>query len=81
MARSKRANTTTKKHRVTCRMQVLELTKAGSAMSLNIYSDGQKLGKITIGQGSLTWQGARRQYHYTFSWTDFARLMDEYYDR
>jgi hypothetical protein len=69
-----------KKHRVTCRMQVLELTRAGSAMELKVYGDGELLGKIIIGQGSLTWQGAKRQYCVALNWSQFAELMDRQYD-
>jgi hypothetical protein len=66
-----------KKHSVRAHMQVLEFTRAGSAMDFEIFASGEKLGTITIGRGSLTWRGKSRKSVKTFSWTDFARLMDE----
>jgi hypothetical protein len=66
-----------KKHTVRAHMQVLEFTRAGSAMDIEIFASGEKLGTITIGRGSLTWRGKSRKSVKTFSWSDFARLMDE----
>jgi hypothetical protein len=66
-----------KKHRVKCSMQVLELTKAGSSMEFEVFADGEKIGRIVMGQGSVTWYGARRQKGWQFSWTEFAKIMDE----
>ena len=66
-----------KKHTVRAHMQVLEFTRAGSAMDFEIFADREKLGTITIGRGSLTWRGKKRKHFRTFSWTDFAKLMDE----
>ena len=73
-ARKKR---TIKKHTVRAHMQVLEFTRAGSAMDFEIFADREKLGTITIGRGSLTWRGKSRKSVKTFTWSDFARLMDE----
>jgi hypothetical protein len=73
-ARKKR---TVKKHTVRAHMQVLEFTRAGSAMNFEIFADREKLGTITIGRGSITWRGKSRKHVKTFSWTDFAKLMDE----
>ena len=66
-----------KKHSVRCTMQVLELTKAGSSIEFEVFADGEKLGTITVGQGSFSWWGARRQTPGQFSWTDFAKFMNE----
>jgi len=67
-----------KKHTVSARMQVLELTKAGSSMELDIFANKEKLGTIIIGRGSLTWFGKNRRKFKTFSWTKFAEIMDEH---
>jgi hypothetical protein len=73
--RKKRA---VKKHTVSAHMQVLELTKAGSSMDLDIFANREKLGTIIIGRGSLTWRGKNRKSSKTFSWTEFAKIMDEH---
>ncbi|MDQ3906928.1 MAG: hypothetical protein M3268_01150 [Acidobacteriota bacterium] len=73
-ARKKR---TTRKHTVRAHMQVLEFTRAGSSMDFEIFASGEKLGTIVIGRGSLTWRGKSRKSVKTFSWTEFAKLMDE----
>lgn len=66
-----------KKHSVWANLQVVELAKAGSAVDFEIYSDNEKLGSITIGRGSFTWYGKGRQTGKSFSWTRFAKEMDE----
>lgn len=71
-------HTRRKKHHVKCNMQVLELTRAGSLISFEIYSDEEKIGAIIVGRGSITWVGRGRHKRKTISWTRFATLMDEY---
>ena len=77
MGKNSRLKAPRNKHRVKCSMQVLELTKAGSSMEFEVFADGEKLGTITIGRGSFSWCGARRQKTWQFAWTEFAKLMDE----
>lgn len=74
MARKKR---TRKVHHVTGTLNVVEFTKAGSALTLQVYDRDQMLGEITIGRGSFTWRGAKRHSssEYSWSWTRFADLM------
>ena len=43
-----------RKHSVRCTVTVPELTKAGSSVSFEVYADGEKIGTIIIGRGSLT---------------------------
>lgn len=43
-----------RKHTVRAQMQVLELTKAGSSIEFEIFAKKEKIGTITVGQGSLT---------------------------
>lgn len=59
-------------------MQVLELTKAGSSIEFEIFAKKEKIGTITVGQGSLTWRGGKKQHSKRFSWSKFAELMDEH---
>lgn len=73
-----RRKRTVKKHTVRAQMQVLELTKAGSSMSLEIFANEEKIGTIIIGRGSITWFGKNRQHGKRISWSKFAELMDQY---
>ena len=66
------------KHRVTCNMQVLELTKAGSSMSFAIFYAREKLGTIVIGQGSFAWWGKGKQKGKRMSWSRFAEVMNKH---
>ena len=68
-------------HRVKCAMNVVELPKAGASMKLTIYADGEVIGTIDIGRGSFTWRGSKRQNAYKWSWTEFAKLMNENYPK
>ena len=67
-----------KKHTVTARVQILDLTKAGSSMELDIYANKEKIGTVIIGRGSLTWRGGKRQRDKRLSWSEFAKMMDDY---
>lgn len=73
-----RERTNPKKHTVTARVQILDLTKAGSSMEFEIYANKEKIGTIIIGRGSLTWRGGRRQRDKRLSWSEFAKMMDDY---
>jgi len=74
MPRKKR---TQKVHHVTGNLNVVEFTKSGSALNLQIYDKDQMLGEITIGRGSFTWRGARRHTNKRkWNWTRFAELMN-----
>jgi hypothetical protein len=65
-----------RKHRVTAHVQILDLTKAGSSMEFKIYASEEQIGTITIGRGSLTWRGGKRQREKRLTWSQFAELMD-----
>jgi hypothetical protein len=39
-----------KKHSVRANLQVVELTRAGSSLDLEIYADKEKIGTMIIGQ-------------------------------
>jgi hypothetical protein len=67
-----------KKHRVKCSMQVLELTKAGTSVDLEIFADGEKLGTLIIGRGSISWFGKGRTKGRRIGWSKFAEMMDIY---
>ena len=52
------------------------LTKAKSALTLQIYSKKEKIGELDIGRGSLYWTGAHRQISKRVNWERFAEMMD-----
>ncbi|MCC6797321.1 MAG: hypothetical protein IT366_19545 [Candidatus Hydrogenedentes bacterium] len=65
-----------RKHSVKANLQVVELTKAGTSLDLEIYADREKLGTIIMGRGSLYWIGASKQRSKRISWSRFAEMMD-----
>jgi hypothetical protein len=69
---------TARKHRVTAHVQILDLTNSGSSMEFEIYASEERIGTITIGRGSLTWRGGRRQREKRLTWSQFAELMDKH---
>lgn len=71
---------TKKKHKVTATMVSHELTKAGSGIELNVFSNNSKLGTLLVGQGSMQWTPAKKQSSKRIDWTTFAQKMaDEEY--
>jgi hypothetical protein len=66
-----------KKHSVRANLQVVELTRAGSSLDLEIYADNEKIGTMIIGRGSLVWFGGKRQLRKRIPWSRFAEMMDE----
>lgn len=50
-----------KRYRADFSLDNVELAKAKSAIKLNIYEKGKKLGELQIGQGSMFWWGANRK--------------------
>jgi len=59
-------------------MQILGLTRAGSSIDLYIYEDGQKLGEVRLGRGSLIWTGKWKGQNKSLRlrWHKFASLMN-----
>lgn len=55
-------------------VQVVELTKAGTSLRLEIYANRIKIGTLEIGRGSLYWTGRFRQNR--INWTRFADWMN-----
>lgn len=66
-----------RKHEVRAKLSVVELTKAGTSLDLEISADGERLGSLQIGRGSLYWRGAKRQRGRRVSWSQFAQQMDK----
>jgi hypothetical protein len=55
----------------------VELAKAKSALTLDLYADGKIIGHLEVGQGSFFWTGAKRQKSKPIGWTKFAAMMNE----
>ena len=66
-----------KKHSVRANLHVVELTRAGSSLDLEIYADNEKIGTMIIGRGSLVWSGGKRRLKKRIPWSRFAEMMDE----
>jgi hypothetical protein len=66
-----------KKHTVKANVQILDLTKAGSSIDFEIFANEEKIGRIILGRGSLRWYGRNRKSGKSFSWSEFADLMDK----
>lgn len=66
---------TAKKHKVTATMVSHELTKAGTGITLDIFSNNARLGTLLVGQGSMQWKPAGQQSSKRIDWTTFAQKM------
>ena len=66
-----------RKHSVRALVNIHELTKAGTSLTLEISAGGEKIGQIDIGRGGLFWWGGRRQKRKRLSWTAFDEMMDD----
>ena len=64
-------------HAVSAQLSVAELTKAGTALTLEIRGSDGKLGELEIGRGALYWTGRHQQSAKRIGWTRFAEMMDE----
>jgi len=64
-------------HSVSAQLSVLSLTKAGTALTLEIHGSEGKLGEMEIGRGALYWKGRNQQSAKRIGWTRFAEMMDD----
>jgi hypothetical protein len=65
-----------RKHSVRAGVQIMELSKSGTSITLEIFADEEKLGTVVIGRGSLTWFGSRWKKGRRLSWPAFAAKME-----
>lgn len=70
---------TQRRHAVKANIQIHELTKAGTSIEFDIFAEGEKIGQIVIGRGSLTWFGKNRHFGKTISWSRFAELLNKHF--
>lgn len=65
-------------HQVKASINLEEIPQAKSAIKLTILNDGEVLGHLTIGRGSITWLGrGRKSIRTKLDWPRFAQLMDQ----
>jgi hypothetical protein len=65
-----------RKHSVAVEIKNIDLTKAGTSLFLEVFSAGEKIGRLEIGRGSITWWGKNKKVAKPLSWTRFATWMD-----
>ncbi len=75
--KSGRPAATTRTHAVRAQLNVQELTKAGTSLTLEISARGEKIGELEIGRGSLYWKGGKRQIRKRLRWPEFAERMNK----
>jgi len=71
-----RKTRTNQRHQVDATVRVRDLTRAGTSLELDVYDDGRKLGRITLGQGSMIWTRGRARPK-RIRWSEFAQIMNE----
>ena len=71
-----RKSATSKVHKVNATLQVLDLSKAGSALELSVFAENQKIGRVVIGRGSLTWYGKNRKNGRRIDWSRLAEWFE-----
>lgn len=70
-------STSRRVHAVSARLSVTSLTRAGTALTLEIRGSDGKLGELEIGRGALYWKGRHQQSAKRIGWTRFAEMMDD----
>ena len=66
-----------RKHEVSAGIDNIGLVRAKSSLHLTILADGEKLGQLEIGQGSLYGWGKNRRKSKRLDWSRFADKMNE----
>ena len=59
------------------RVKLPQVAIQKSDLVVNVWTDGDKLGKLKISQGSVEWTPRDCKYGYHISWEEFAALMVE----
>lgn len=66
-----------RKHKVTGTIANLDLAKAGTSISLEIFANDEKIGTLEIGRGSMRWKGKnKRKDSFVKTWSQFAEWME-----
>lgn len=75
-SRKRKATASARKYTVHAELSNFRLARARSALTLQVYARGQKVGQLDVGRGSLYWSGAHRQRSKRIPWGRFAEMMD-----
>jgi hypothetical protein len=75
--KKKSSHRSVKKYNVHAELSNFRLARAKSALRLQIYDKGTKVGELEVGRGSLYWHGAHRHRSKRIDWGQFAAKMDE----
>jgi hypothetical protein len=67
-----------RKHSVSCTVSIPELTKSGTSISFELHAEGEKIGTIVLGRGSITWYGGKRRTGTRIPWSRFAEVMNRH---
>jgi hypothetical protein len=65
-----------RKHTVKASVSNIDLTKAGTSISLEVFFDNEKIGTVELGTGSIRWYGKNKQKPTRIPWHQFAAWMD-----
>lgn len=65
------------RHVVRASVSNLELAKARSALRLELFAGGAKIGDLEVGRGSFFWTGRGRHRSKRIGWNRFAEMMDK----
>ena len=57
-------------------MSNIDLTKAGTSISLEVFFDKERIGTVELGSGSFLWYGKNKQKPTQISWSKFSDWMD-----
>lgn len=63
------------KHELRAKLPQVAIQK--SDLVVDVWTDGYKLGRLKISQGSVEWTPRDCKYGYHLSWEDFGDLMVE----
>jgi hypothetical protein len=66
-----------RKHTVKAAVHNIDLTKAGTSISLEVYASKEKIGTVEIGRGSIRWYGRFKQKAKPISWSSFADWLEK----
>ena len=66
------------KHNVSFSLPKRELGK--SDIIIEVFSDDERLGKVTISKGALEWYPANAKKPYKLEWSQFDRAIRMYYN-
>lgn len=62
-------------YEVGCTMRAFDLSKAGTAIKLDVRDRYGLFGTVEIGQGSISWRSANGKKTKRIPWSEFAERM------